>query len=805
MPRFLEVSDKAAAKAAINADFYVSVADYGAVGDGVTDNTDAIHDARDAAGSGGVVFFPQGTYLVNPLTASVAGQTWLLDGATLQYDGPAEPNGAGSASDRAARASLLTITAAGVTVVGGTLDMTGTPVDPDAWQGHTVFVREDGATIRDLTLIGSPSHGVYAENVSQFSITGCTVKEFGWYGIMVHVNVAETTQSDFLIADNYIIADTYLAAEMSGVYVRAEPNLSNCSWSRARIARNDIGLPFDVGLSGPDNAVFGGAACIVTTNGADYTVEGNVMRGGWGSISAPNATRAAFCNNLCFGFYSLGIEIAGIQFGTTVTGNVIDGDGQGLEGGGAHLGITGSGNPATTFKNVVIAGNSITGLTGGTNGGAGIFLGNSLNVDGLSITGNMIRGGSGDDIFNGIITNCSTSNVSITGNMFDGSNRTESRGILLQSLTHIGLSVTGNNFANFGLEAVNLGPGTFTDVRVTENMVRNCGAVIGGFGVATATRLVLDSAPPQQSTATAAATTTLTASSAPTQRFTGTSTQTVVLPTTEVIAGQQFTLVNASTGAVTVNASGGSTVLTLPGKTTVTVTALQATPTTNAHWQSTPAARPRTDAILAVDGTTVIDVTSRGTSAVNYLEIANHNVNLPVEINTKSDVSPHVNLAIGTQGMESIFYLNVGGTAVAELRRAQADVVNRFRIENAATGQPILIRAVGDDTNIDINAQTKGTGQLLQNGVPVATKLTGTATLDFGSVTAASFADLTITVTGAATGDAVALGTPTAAITAGIAFTAWVSATNTVTVRAHNYTAGALDPASGTFRATIIR
>ena len=80
----------------------------------------------------------------------------------------------------------------------------------------------------------------------------------------------------------------------------------------------------------------------------------------------------------------------------------------------------------------------------------------------------------------------------------------------------------------------------------------------------------------------------------------------------------------------------------------------------------------------------------------------------------------------------------------------------------------------------------------------------GTATLDFGEVAAQSHVDLTIAVTGAVVGDSVALGVPTAAVTTGIAYTAWVSAADTVTVRAHNYTAGALDPASGTFKATII-
>jgi hypothetical protein len=87
-------------------------------------------------------------------------------------------------------------------------------------------------------------------------------------------------------------------------------------------------------------------------------------------------------------------------------------------------------------------------------------------------------------------------------------------------------------------------------------------------------------------TATAGGTTTLVASSNKLQRFTGTLNQTVVLPTTTVVAGQQFYIVNASTGTITVNASGGTLVQNLAPNTTTNVTALIATPTLNTNWQS---------------------------------------------------------------------------------------------------------------------------------------------------------------------------------------------------------------------------
>ncbi|HYE32131.1 MAG TPA: hypothetical protein VEH27_11930 [Methylomirabilota bacterium] len=77
-------------------------------------------------------------------------------------------------------------------------------------------------------------------------------------------------------------------------------------------------------------------------------------------------------------------------------------------------------------------------------------------------------------------------------------------------------------------------------------------------------------------------------------------------------------------------------------------------------------------------------------------------------------------------------------------------------------------------------------------------------TLNFGSIAAAASADLTIAVAGAVVGDSVALGLP-AAPTAGIVFMAFVSATDTVTVRATNITGSGVDPASADYRVTVIQ
>lgn len=87
----------------------------------------------------------------------------------------------------------------------------------------------------------------------------------------------------------------------------------------------------------------------------------------------------------------------------------------------------------------------------------------------------------------------------------------------------------------------------------------------------------------------------------------------------------------------------------------------------------------------------------------------------------------------------------------------------------------------------------------------IARVLTGSASLNFPNTNAQLSSDLTITVTGAADGDTVALGVPNAAVNANSCYTAWVSAANTVTVRFNNYSALAINPASGTFKATVFK
>jgi hypothetical protein len=94
-------------------------------------------------------------------------------------------------------------------------------------------------------------------------------------------------------------------------------------------------------------------------------------------------------------------------------------------------------------------------------------------------------------------------------------------------------------------------------------------------------------------------------------------------------------------------------------------------------------------------------------------------------------------------------------------------------------------------------------GFISGSGATINKVLTNSASLDFPSIDAAAQANLTITVTGAAVGDEVILGLP-AAPAAGIVFNAFVSATNTVTIRASNITGTAVNPAAATYGVIVI-
>lgn len=127
--------------------------------------------------------------------------------------------------------------------------------------------------------------------------------------------------------------------------------------------------------------------------------------------------------------------------------------------------------------------------------------------------------------------------------------------------------------------------------------------------------------------------------------------------------------------------------------------------------------------------------------------------------------------------------------------------------ETVPTGSPtrtLAMRIDGSQNVLARNGLNVGGGSI-GGGTTIARILSASTSLDYGSISSGAEATLTITVTGASTTN-----TPTvflgfsAAMEDGIVVKqAWVSATNTVSVRVRNVSGGSIDPASVTVRAMV--
>jgi hypothetical protein len=87
-------------------------------------------------------------------------------------------------------------------------------------------------------------------------------------------------------------------------------------------------------------------------------------------------------------------------------------------------------------------------------------------------------------------------------------------------------------------------------------------------------------------------------------------------------------------------------------------------------------------------------------------------------------------------------------------------------------------------------------------GMPWKTGLFASTRLDFPAIAAQSQQSLTMTVTGARVGD---FATVSSADVSGVIFTAAVTANDTVTIYAKNFTAGSINPAVQSFKITILQ
>jgi hypothetical protein len=203
------------------------------------------------------------------------------------------------------------------------------------------------------------------------------------------------------------------------------------------------------------------------------------------------------------------------------------------------------------------------------------------------------------------------------------------------------------------------------------------------------------------STATSGGTTTLTNASSYYQLFTGTTTQTIVLPVTSTLQqGWTFHICNNSTGILTVNSSGGNLVLAVPVGTTVMYTCILTTGTTAASWEAGLtdfSTNTGTGAVVLASSPTFA-----GTAAFSSISASGS-----VNFNTTASTIILGNAA-GTAA------ITVGNSTVSQTTNIQAGATASGSTKTLNIGTGGL---AGSTTAINIGSTVNGTSTTTLNGV----------------------------------------------------------------------------------------
>ena len=181
----------------------VSVKDFGAVGNGTTDDTTVIQAAINSLSSGGTLTFPPGNYKCNSgLTVSANDVILVFEGgAKLSYTTPT--------------LSLLAVTGLRCKLFNATIDAPAVFDGTNAVVTYAVVnVQAENFAAESCTLNNVPRAGFWFNNVNNGSIQGCTVNGGTTEGFFTGSNTVHFgividpgptgSQGNFIIANNFI-------------------------------------------------------------------------------------------------------------------------------------------------------------------------------------------------------------------------------------------------------------------------------------------------------------------------------------------------------------------------------------------------------------------------------------------------------------------------------------------------------------------------------------------------------------------------------------------------------------------------
>lgn len=410
---------------------------FGVPADGATNATTAIHALRTLAGTGTVLHFPAGDYLVSPLAMTIADQVWdLAPGATFTL-----ANGA--------NADMIVLSAAGATLTGrGMFD--GNKANQSG-TARGIRITGDNVTVDGPTIRNAFSYGVYASNCQNLTLRNVASIDAGNIGIFVEANVSGSADMRGLeIAHCLVDRESIASASVAGGGIQVH-GYSTAPYEilGARIVNNDIRLPTNPTAS---------SICIEVWHDCPRAViAGNTTSGGSMGISVDGSDFSAVTGNTVYGQKANGIEIAGSEY-CAVSGNAIDGNALGT------VGIICS-NSNTGYNS--ITGNVVSGCTS-----------RAIKVQTSpfsTVSGNVVKQAAGYAVE--ILS--SSDDCTIVGNAIDGQNAA-TKAIVLDTTDEV--TVTGNRMADFtqhGIFVTASTSVTLVNIALIGNSISNCNVPIG--------------------------------------------------------------------------------------------------------------------------------------------------------------------------------------------------------------------------------------------------------------------------------------------------------------------------------------